>query len=214
MRPIIIPTLIGAIYYLLVFWAASPVWAQAPSEARQALEKTVNLVLEELNKPEIKNSATRAQEMDKVEEIMAGLFSFEELSLRTVGPNWKNFNDDQKTRFINEFRRMLRSSYANTFEEYDGEVLNYVGETPQGNQGDRVQIDTTVLSKGKQIPISFRMINKNAWKVYDIVIENISLVQNYRSQFQSLLQKGDIEGLIKSVSQKADEFNQKNKIGQ
>jgi phospholipid transport system substrate-binding protein len=212
-RIIIVQYILVTLFCVLSFLPSSVAWAQSTTEAKQALESKVNLVLQELNKPEIKNPATRSQAMDKVEEIVASLFSFEELSMRTVGPTWKNATDDQKQRFINEFRRMLRASYASTFEEYDGEILNYVSETAQDNQGDRVQIDTTILSKGKQIPINFRMLKKDEWKVYDIIIEGVSLVQNYRSQFQSILQKGDIEDVIKLISTKADELSQKNKKG-
>jgi phospholipid transport system substrate-binding protein len=213
MKPMTIPRSLATLVLLLGFLALSPALAQSVSEPRQALEKTVNLVIEELTKEEIKNPATRVQEMDKVEEIIASLFSFEELSMRTVGPNWKNFTADQKTRFIDEFRKMLRASYAGTFEEYDGETLNYVSEEALGKKGDSVQINTTVFFKDKNLPINFRMIKKDEWKVYDIVIENVSMVQNYRSQFQTLLKKGDIEGVINLLSQKAEEFSNKNKTG-
>jgi phospholipid transport system substrate-binding protein len=185
-----------------LIFGSVPATAQAQSPARQALEKTVNKILQALNQPEINNPATRDRAMDQVEEIIADLFSFEELSMRTVGPSWKTFNKDQKTRFIDSFRKMLRASYARTFEEYDGETLTYNSEESIGSNNDRVQLNTSITSKGKHIPLDFRMINKGGWKVYDLVIEGVGLVQNYRSQFHEIMQKGDPEALIKLVDQK------------
>lgn len=192
----------------LVLFAQHP--ARAASEARQALEGTVNQVLAELKKPGLKNPATRDPILANVERIVLTLFSFEELSMRTVGPNWKNFNPDQKKRFIDAFEDLLRERYLGALEGYNGETVTYLRETPVGNAGDKVQIDTTVDIKNKPVPVNYRMLKKNRWVVYDIYIEGVGMVQNYRSQFQSVLEKGDPEQLITLVRSKAEETRQAN----
>jgi len=185
--------------------------AQAASDARQVLEKTVNQVLAELKKPELKNPATRDAVLANVERIVLTLFSFEELSMRTVGPNWKSFSQDQKTRFINAFEDLLRERYLGALEGYNGETVTYIREAPVGSGGDKVQIDTTVDITNKAVPVNYRMLRKGSrWVVYDMIIEGVGMVQNYRSQFQAVLQKGDPEELIKLVRVKADETRDAN----
>lgn len=183
----------------------APTSARAASEARAALERVVTQVMAELNKPELKNPATRDAVLNRVEKIIVTLFSPEELSMRTVGPNWRNFTPDQKKRFADAFEDLLRERYTGALEGYAGETVSYTGEAPIGGKNDRVQIDTTVNIKNKPVPVSYRMVKKDRWVVYDMIIEGVSLVQNYRSQFQSVLQKGDAEELIALVRAKAAE---------
>lgn len=183
----------------------------APSEARVALESTINQVLAELNKPELKNPATRSAVLNKIELIIRSLFSFEELSMRTVGPKWRSFSPDQRKRFIEAFEDLLRERYLSSLEGYNGETVNYLGEN-SGAKGDKVEIQTAINIQNKVVPVSYRMLQKGRWLVYDVVIEGVSMVQNYRSQFQSVLDKGDADQLITLVRQKADETRaEKNK---
>lgn len=179
-------------------------------EARQALERTVDQVLTELKKPELKNPSTRDAILERVEQIVVGLFSFEELSMRTVGPNWKAFSPDQKARFMEAFEDLLRERYLGSLEGYSGETVSYLKETPIGSSGDKVQIDTNVNIQNKPVPVNYRMLKKSRWVVYDIVIEGVSMVQNYRSQFQAVLNKGDAEELIALVRTKAEETRKQN----
>ena len=187
------------------FFAVAPAAQAAPSDARIKLESTINDVLAELKKPELKNPATQQQVLSKVEGIILRLFDFGELSMRTVGPSWKDFNGDQKKRFQTAFEDLLRETYLEKLNGYSGETVSYVGETASSD-GARVEIQTTVTIKGKVVPVSYRMLKKAEWVVYDIIIEGVSMVQNYRGQFQELLQKGDADALITQVEVKAREM--------
>ena len=182
----------------------------APSQARQELERTINDVLAELKKPELKKPATRDAVLARVERIIDRLFSFEELSARTVGANWRNFTPDQQKRFIDVFTTLLRETYLEKLDGYSGEIVTYLSET-SSTSGDKVEISTTVTIKGTPVPVAYRMLKKNQWKVYDVIIEGVSLVQNYRSQFQQVLVSGDAEKLITQVRAKAEEARAHNK---
>lgn len=175
----------------------------AHSQPRIELEKTINAVLGELQKPELKNPATRDTVLQRVEIIIRNLFSFQELSMRTVGPEWKNFTPDQKNRFSAAFETLLRETYLEKLDGYNGEQVNYTGEMDLGK--NRVEIQTTVNIKNKPVPVSYRMIQRNKWVVYDVVIEGVSMVANYRSQFQNVIAKDGAEKLIELVRIKADE---------
>jgi len=176
----------------------------ATSEARGELEKTINQVLAELHRPELKNPGTRTAVLSRVEGIIRRLFNFEELSMRTVGPSWKNFTPDQKQQFMEAFETLLRETYLEKLDGYNGEVVSYLGET-SSSKGDKVEIQTSVNIKGKPVPVSYRMLKKGRWVVYDVIIEGVSMVQNYRSQFQSVLAQGNVEKLIDLVRVKAQE---------
>lgn len=182
----------------------------ASSQAHQELEKTINEVLVELQKPELKTQATRNAVLARVEKIIDRLFSFEELSARTVGANWHKFTPDQQKRFIGVFTTLLRESYLEKLDGYNGETVTYLSETASKN-GDKVEINTSVNIKGKPVPVAYRMLKKSQWEVYDVIIEGVSMVQNYRSQFQQLLVSGDAEKLIDQVRIKAEEARAHNK---
>jgi phospholipid transport system substrate-binding protein len=196
--------LMPALASALLFCALCGAPALAASEARQELEKTINEVLTELKKPELKNPATKQAVLSQVESIIRRLFSFEELSMRTVGPEWKNMTPDQRNRFMTAFETLLRESYLEKLDGYNGETVKYTGETAS-SKGDKVEIKTTVDIKGKPVPVNYRMIKKDRWVVYDVIIEEVSMVQNYRSQFQGIIAKEGAERLIELVKAKADE---------
>jgi len=202
--------LLGAFIFSLCLFA--PVKAEAASEARQALENTINQVLAELQKPGLHDPAQRKVIEANIERIVLTLFSFEELSMRTVGPNWKDFTPDQQKRFMDVFEELLRERYTDALEGYSGETVTYLKETPIGESGNRVQIDTTVAVNNKIVPVNYRMqrAKNGSWMVYDIVIEGVSMVQNYRSQFQSVLQRGNAEELITLVRARTDEMRAAN----
>jgi len=198
--------LLGTLLLSLCLFA--PVRGEAASEARQALESTINQVLVELQKPGLHDPAERKGIEDNIERIVLTLFSFEELSMRTVGPNWKNFTEDQQKRFMDAFEDLLRERYTDALEGYNGGTVTYLKETPVGSSGNRVQIDTLVIVNNKDVSVSYRMQREKdgSWVVYDIIIEGVGMVQNYRSQFQSVLQRGNAEELITLVRARADEM--------
>ncbi len=174
------------------------------SEARGELENTVTRVLAELRKPELKNPATRGAVLAEVETIIRGLFSFEELSMRSVGPEWQNFTPEQRQRFSSAFETLLRVNYLEKLDGYNGERVSFLGES-SSSKGDKVEIKTSVDIKGKPVPVNYRMLKQGRWMVYDVIIEGVSMVQNYRSQFQSILAQGGAEKLIEQVRAKAEE---------
>ena len=130
-----------------------------------------------MQRPDLKNPATRANVLSRVEGIIRQLFSFDELSMRTVGPSWKNFSPAQKQQFTGAFETLLRETYLGKRDGYNGESVSYTGET-SSSKGDKVEIQTSVNIKGKPVPVSYRMLNKGRWVVYDGISEGVSMVQN------------------------------------
>ena len=180
-------------------------WANtAPS---QRLRETVDQVLLVLQEPDYRNPATRAPLRAKIEQQVRAVFDFEEFSARTVGKNWPSFTDDQKKRFDDAFADLLLVTYLDKIQGYNGEQVAYTGEV-LSSSGDRAEVQTVVtLSDGKKVPVAYRMMMKNGeWVVYDVLIENVSLIKNYRSQFQDVLAKGTPDQLIDRVVARISEL--------
>ena len=174
-----------------------PAGAQANSPARQSLETATNRILNFIKNPDYVNPATRGPIRQQIEDEVLHIFDFSEFSSRTVGPRWRNFTPEQKREFSNAFADLLINTYLNRIDGYNGEQVLYTGEVSSA-KGDRTEVRTVVTMKDGK------------WLVYDVLIENISLVKNYRTQFQDILNTGSPENLIARIKAKAMEVRQEN----
>ena len=176
-----------------------------PGSPRDVVEKSAQTILDLLNDPAFHNPATQDAQLKKIEAEVLALFDFEEFSTRAVGPQWRTFTADQKTRFQDAFTDLMRSTYVGTLDSYDGETFEFVGQISSDN-GARVEIQMNFLAKGQTYPLAFRTLVKNdRWVVYDVIITSVSMIKNYRDQFRDILAKNDPEELIRRVQAKADE---------
>lgn len=191
---------------LFLFAAQAQAGGSTPAEARQTLQTTVNSILSIIREPGYANPATRPPLRKQIENEVFRVFDFGEFSSRTVGPRWKKFNPAQKKNFEDAFAQLLLNTYLNRVNGYNGETVNYTGETVSPD-GDKVEVKTIItMQDGKKTPVSYRMLFKNGkWCVYDVIIENISLVKNYRTQFQDILNTASPEELTARVKAKAAE---------
>ncbi len=179
--------------------------AEAAAGPRASLETVVNQVLDVLKEPGYANPATRPPLRQKIEGLVESIFDFGEFSARTVGGGWTGFSADQQRRFNEAFARLLLATYLDKINGYNGERIDYNKETIS-KKGNRAEVATIVtLSDGKPVPVTYRMMEKNGrWVVYDVIIENVSLIKNYRSQFKEILAKGTPEELITRVLERAE----------
>lgn len=189
--------------FVLLAGAAS---AQPAAQARKTLDTAISRILSAIRNPDYENPATRGPLRRQIEDEVYNVFDFSEFSSRTVGPRWKTFSEAQKKDFSSAFADLLLNTYLNRVTGYNGETVAYTGETVSPG-GDKVEVRTVIAMKdGKKVPVSYRMLDKNGkWRVYDVIIENISLVKNYRTQFQDILNTATPEELISRVRAKAAE---------
>lgn len=181
----------------------------ADMTARQTAEAGADRILALLNDPAFKEPATKPAIRQKVEAEVLQLFDFNEFSTRTVGPSWRKFTPEQKEAFKTAFTDLLRNTYIDTLDEYDGQKVRFTGEVV-ANNGKRVEVQMEFLTSKQAYPVAFRMLEKNdRWVVYDVLIEGISMIKNYRDQFRDILAKGDPQALIERVQAKAIEQKEK-----
>ncbi len=174
------------------------VFAASPQET---IQTQVNLALEALRDPALKGESAKETKEKKIWTIIDGVFDYTELSKRTLAQNWKKFSPDQQEEFTRLFGKLLGSVYIDRIMAYKDEKVLFGKVT---NLSDKTaEVESEVLRSSKSIPIHYRMIFGNGeWKVYDVVIEGVSLVQNYRSQFREILTNRPPEDLLKMLRQK------------
>ncbi|UCF93531.1 MAG: ABC transporter substrate-binding protein [Desulfobacterales bacterium] len=177
------------------------VHAGAPTETIQA---RINQVLEVLRDPALKDEA-REVKVEKIRAIINEIFDRTELSRRTLGRDWKKLSAEQQNEFIDLFNRLLEKVYADRVLNYAGEKVVFEKESELGR--DKVEVQTNIItSDNKEIPLYYRMISKNGqWAVYDVIIEGVSLVKNYRTQFGDILAKKPPEELLEILRKKVNE---------
>jgi phospholipid transport system substrate-binding protein len=168
---------------------------------KESVENQVNKILTKLKDPAFKGQPRDAQ-IAEVRNIINEIFDYTELSKRTLGRNWKKFSDAQKTEFIDLFSALLENVYADRILAYTHEVIEFGKETEL--RKGQVEVESNIItSDNKKVPLNYRLILKdNQWRVYDVVIEGVSMVKNYRSQFQQILSKKSPEELLETLRKK------------
>ena len=183
---------------LMFLLSALPVYAGAPLDT---IQTNVNKVLEVLRDPKLKGESAKGIKKEKLEAIYEQMFDEVELAMRTLGGNWTKLNPAQQKEFIQLYRQILEKAYIDKILSYTDEKIIFSKESMLSN--NQAEVQTKIITSSKEIPIFYRVILKNGtWKVYDVVIENVSLVQNYRSQFNSILAKNTPDQLLEILRKK------------
>ena len=185
---------------LMVVWSGKPANAGEPTEA---IRDAVNQGVEILNKAKLDNQKQRAQVIDRLRQIVYPLFDFNEMAMRSLGANWRRLNPQQRQEFVSTFTALLEKTYADQIDLYNGQKVVYSGESIDGNYA---QVDSRIIDKdGQNYSVVYRLHRVDGkWRIYDIVAENISLVNNYRSQFNRVIARSSFEELLKTMTQKAN----------
>lgn len=183
---------------LMFFLSALPVYAGAPLDSVQA---NVNKVLDVLRDPKLKGDSAKEIKKEKLRAIYEQMFDEVELSRRTLGVHWNKLNAAQQQEFVQLFRQVLEKAYIDKILSYTNEKIVFPRENMLSSK--QAEVQTKIITSSKEIPIFYRLILKDdTWKVYDVVIENVSLVQNYRSQFNSILAKNTPDQLLEILRKK------------
>jgi len=182
----------------MVFILSVPAYAGAPTAA---VDNTVNRVLDVLRDAKLKGPGAKQAKTEKLRLIYKDMFDEMEFSRRTLTRNWKKFTPAQQKEFVDLFEQILEKAYLDKILDYSNEKVVFYKETIIPN--DKAEVQSKIVTASKEIPIFYRMILKNGkWKVYDVVVENVSLVQNYRTQFNDILADNPPEKLLETLRKK------------
>ena len=148
------------------------------------------------------DQATRRKEMRKV---INARFDFRAMSQRTLATNWKKASKEQKQEFVTLFSQLIENTYIGRVEAYTDEKVDYPGEKVKGK---KAVVETLILTASADIPINYKVYQKKdgEWWVYDVIIEGISLISNYRSSYQDIVSKEGLDGLLAKMRSKIKEL--------
>ena len=171
--------------------------------AKETVEEKVQMVVTTLAKPDFKQQPKEAQ-ITEIRGIVNEVFDYKELSRRCLGRGWKKMNPAQQTEFVLLFSELLEKTYADRLLAYTSEKINFGRETEL--KKGRVEVESAIITTdNKEVPLNYRMIQKEGqWRVYDVVIEGISMVQNYRDQFRDILAKKTPDDLLQVLRDKVN----------
>ena len=184
----------------MLFSGALPLQAGAPTEEiRTAVDKGVQI----LKSAKLDSSKQRAQVIDQLREIVYTRFDFEEMAKRSLGSHWRRLSPQQQKEFVSAFTELLETTYAEKIDLYEGQQVEYVGETIDKNYAE---VNTRVIGKNRETYlVDYRLhLVDGKWRIYDVIAEHISLVNNYRSQFNRVVVNSSVEDLIKRIKQKSN----------
>jgi phospholipid transport system substrate-binding protein len=182
--------------------AAPPVAAGAPTDQ---LKTQIDRVLKALDDPDLKKEGRAKDRRAAVRKIANDIFDFGETARRSLGPHWQGRTPAERDEFVQLFSDLLERSYISKVELYGGEKIQYLGDSIES---DQAKVQTKLLTKsGSEIPIEYRMHNKGGhWLVYDVIIEGVSLVANYRTQFNKIIRTSSYQELVKKMKAKQEEL--------
>ena len=189
--------------WLLVLAAAGGAWAGAPTDQ---LRGAIDRVIKALDNPALKGDSKVGERRTAVRKIANDIFDFGEIARRSLGRHWQGRTDKEREEFISLFGDLLERSYISQIELYGGEKILYTNERMDG---EVAVVSTKVITKnGTEVPIDYRLLRRgDRWLVYDISIEGVSLVSNYRTQFNKIIQTTSYGELVKKMRAKQDEVS-------
>ena len=162
------------------------------------VQSHVDRVLDVLRDPSLKAESAKKAKKEKIRAIADEMFDFTELSKRTLAQNWSKFDSGQQKEFIKLYKSLLSDSYADKILAYTNEKIVFSKEVPLTDK--TVEVRSTVTGKTAETQINYRVLLKaDGWRVYDVVIEGVSLINNYRSQFRDILLNKPPESVLETL---------------
>ncbi|HYA29377.1 MAG TPA: ABC transporter substrate-binding protein [Acidobacteriota bacterium] len=179
-----------------------------PADAGVATEQTratADKVLTILNNPELRSAERKSERREQLRAAIYPRFDFAEMAKRSLGSQWSRRSAQEQSEFVRLFSDLLEKSYIDKIESYNGEKITY---TRENQDQDRAEVFTKVITKkGEEFSVNYTLHATNGeWKIYDVVIENISLVNNYRAQFNRILAKSSFDELLRKLQAKVPDI--------
>ena len=172
--------------------------------ATEAMKSTIDEVLAIIRDKDLKQPGKAEERRQRLEQVVGDRFDYEEMSKRSLGAPWSTLSDKDKQEFVQLFKTLLTNSYADKIESYSGEGVQFINERMEK---DYAEVRTKVLTGKVEIPLDYRMLNKGTdWRVYDVVVDGVSLVNNYRGQFSKILRSSTYTDLVDQLRKKSDKI--------
>lgn len=190
----------GFTFSLIVFFGvAMVVGVDSPTMVvKSTIDEVIRLVTDE----QFKASDQESHRRELLQEAIGQHFDFGEMAKRSLAAHWKRRKESDHQEFIRLFQALLSKTYAQKIENYSGETVNYLKERLRDGYAE---VQTTIVSPKTEISLDYRLILKDGtWRVYDVVVDGVSLVKNYRGQFDRIIRDSSYEELVEKLREKSD----------
>ena len=190
--------------HLALFTLALAVSGATAAGPTEVAKEVIDNVLEILNNPANAGEAKKDYRQQQVKQLVDRHFDYREMAKRSLGQTWTKLNPGQRDEFVRLFAELLEASYADKIDKYARHIrIDYTGENLDG---EYAEVRTVVVRPNDRIPLSYRLLNESGdWMVYDVVIEGVSLVSNYRSQFGRIISESSYADLVRRLRTRVNE---------
>ncbi|MDP3595599.1 MAG: ABC transporter substrate-binding protein [Nitrospirota bacterium] len=172
--------------------------------ATEAMKGTIDEVLRIIQDKDLKQPGKSEERRQRLERAVGDRFDYPEMSRRALGAPWNTLSEKDKQEFVSLFQTLLTNSYSDKVETYSGEGVQYINER---TEKDFAEVRTKVLTGKTEIPLDYRLLNKGVeWRVYDVVVDGVSLVSNYRGHFTKILRSSGYADLVDQLRKKSDKI--------
>jgi len=180
--------------------AFAPVVYSAESSAMDAVRTTVEAIIGILKTDGMDKEARRSAMETEIDKR----FDFRAMSQSTLATNWRSATDAEKKEFTGLFKQLIQNSYIGKLEAYTNETVAYPAEKVKGK---KAVVETMIKTASADIPVNYKLYNKDGdWRVYDVIIEGVSLISNYRSSYQTIVKDEGFDGLMAKMKEKIKEL--------
>ena len=176
-------------------------------EPTDQLKASIDQVIKILQDPALKAESQAEPRRAAIRRVATATFDFTETARRALGRHWQTLKDAERQEFAALFTDLLEWAYVSRIEQYSGEAIEYAGDRVDPG-GDLATVSTRfVTQKGAEVPVHYRMLRRgDRWLVYDVQVEGVSLVANYRSQFNRIIETASYRELVERLRSRRDEF--------
>lgn len=189
--------LLAGLFLLLPIAAPADTGHESPTAVVRA---TLDAVFHILDDPHLKPATQAKQRRHQLEQVIAERFDYEEMSKRTLAAQWKTLSDKDRQEFVELFKAFLSDQYAARIEGYAGERVVYLSERTTDGYAE---VRTKLVSDKMDLPMDYRLTGKQgSWYAYDVIVDGVSLVMNYRSQFRKIMAESSFEDLLRRLRER------------
>jgi phospholipid transport system substrate-binding protein len=177
---------------------------RAAETATEAIKSTIKQVFRILNDEALKTLGGAEERRHQLEKVMGDRIAYDEMAKRSLGLPWKQLNDEERQEFVRLFSQLLRDTFASRFDQYSDEEVEFLNERLEGLYAE---VSTRLTGSKTNTAVDYRLLQRAGdWRVYDIIVDDISLVHSYREQFTSIIRKSSYAELVAKLRQKSGEF--------
>jgi len=188
----------------MVLVLAMGVAPMAAGTATAAIKNTIKQMFVILNDEDLKAPGKAEERRQQLEKVIGNRIAYDEMAKRSLGPQWVQLNEEERQEFVRLYAQLLRDTYSSRFDRYTDEKVEFLQETLQG---DYAEVRTRLTSSKFNLDVDYRMLQRAGdWRVYDIVVDGISLVHSYREQFTKIIRTYSYEELVSKLRQKTGEI--------